>query len=285
MEKSPFGAMIGSTFTGVVAYADDIFLLSKSPIGMQSLLDMAFEFSQKWKIRFNPDPGKSDIICFNAGRMKLPRFFLGNDEILITTNLSHLGFIWDTSEKSLLLSHGQARINSFVTQGYNFINRGIQKCHPRTIATIIKVHLFPLLYGMEIGTYQKSQLAIWNRVIKASIKNMFRFSKFCSNKLLDCFEIPNVFEYLDFRRSTMENMIFTNAYTQSILNHRILNSSNSLCKSVEAMNGFKRRKIPTPHGTDGIIDSLRSLVCNWNNFQSQKQFRDMLQYNCPSSQV
>ena len=216
----------------------------------------------------------------------MPRFFLGNAEIHLTTQLTHLGFLWDTLDKTLLQSHGQTRVNKFIAQAYCFINRGIQKSHPNTIATIIKVQLFPLLYGMEIGSFSKMQLDSWSRMINSSIKGLFRCSKYCSNKLLECFEIPNLFQYLDFRRSILENMIFSTPYTQSILCERIIANSNSLCKSGEAMNGIKRRKKPILPGENGIIDSIRFLVSDWNNFQSQKQFRDILHYYmCSFKQV
>ena len=283
IEKSPFGALIGEVFTGVVSYADDIFLLSKSPSGMQSMIDMAFDFGVKWKIKFNPDPGKSDIICFNSGSLKLPRFFLGSDEIFLTTQLTHLGFLWDTVDKTLLLSHGQARVKKFIAQCYNFVNRGIQKCHPHTIATVIKVQLFPLLYGMEIGCYSDSQLAIWNRMLNSSIKGLFRCSKYCSNLLLECLDLSNLIEYLDFKRSILEHMIFSNPYTRSILSVRLITKSNSLCTSSEAMLGVKRRKALVLSGENGFIDSLRSLIFDWNNFQSQKQFRDLLHFMVRSS--
>ena len=36
METSPFGTWIGDTFTGIISYADDIFILSQSPLDLNS---------------------------------------------------------------------------------------------------------------------------------------------------------------------------------------------------------------------------------------------------------
>jgi hypothetical protein len=278
--------MIGSVYTGVICYADDIFLLSTTAYGMQQMINMAYEYGKEWKITFNPNPGKSDIVCFNAPRNEfVPRFYLGNDEIKMTTRLTHLGFLWDSKCKTLLLSHAQSKVDNFVTQCNHFINRGLQKAHPKTIATVIKVQLFPLLYGMELGSFTDTQLATWKSTINASIKSIYRCSKHCSNKLLECVGISNLIEYLDFRRSILEYLIFNNPYTQSILSHRMENGMNNLCTSLDAMFGNTRNPIPYKQGENGITDSLQTLIEDWNDFQSQKQFRDILHYKLPHREV
>ena len=281
LEKSRFGTYIGRLFTGVVAYADDIFLLSKTFYGMQAMINMAFEYGKKWKLQFNPDPGKSDIICFNAPPNEShSKFYLGNAEIKMTTRLTHLGFLWDTVDKILLSSHAQSKINKFVAMGFLFINRGLQKAHPNTISTVIKVQLFPLLYGMEIGCYSVKQITIWQRAINSTIKAIYRSSKYCSNKLIKCVGISSLAEYLEFRRSTLENMIFFTPYTQSILFYRIKKGTNGICTSSKAMFGEKQRQDPYISGVNGCIDSLLTLIDDWKDFRSQKQFRELLHQNC-----
>ena len=280
--KSPFGTMIGDVYTGVVCYADDIFLLSRTAYGMQQMINFAYEYGKEWKITFNPNPGKSDIICFNSLKnTSNPCFFLGNDEIKMTSKLTHLGFIWDSSCKTLLLSHAQAKVDNFVAQSKHFIARGIGKTHPNTIATIIKAQLFPLLYGMELGIFSKFQLATWQAAIQSAIKKMYRCSPHCLNKLFDSVGISSLVDYLDFRRSILENLIYNNPYTQSILFYQMENVSNTLCTSMEAMRGEKRYMVPYSPGEDGITDTLKTLIANWNSFQAQKQFRDILHGKIP----
>lgn len=279
METSPFGTWIGDTFTGVISYADDIFILSQSPLGLQCLITMVYDYGVKWKLKFNPAPGKSDIICFNAP-LENPKFFLGPDEICLTNSLTHLGFLWSSKDKTLLYSHGQSKINNFVAQCNHLINRGLQKMHPKTIAHIVKVQIFLLLYGIEIGVFGLTQMSIWQRKIIIAIKSIFRCSKFCSNALLDCFNIMTLTEFINFRRSTLEFMIYNNPYTQSILKNRCENGKNNLCSDPKAMQGTKRKKKPYVSGTNGLVDSLVSLIDNWSNYSSQKQFRDLLHYKC-----
>ena len=51
-------------FAGVIAYADDICILSCSCYGLQKLLDICSAYSQKWDIRFNPV--KSQLMTFGG---------------------------------------------------------------------------------------------------------------------------------------------------------------------------------------------------------------------------
>ena len=170
IQQSHFGTWIGNVFTGVVCYADDIFLLSRTAHGMQEMINFAYRYGQEWKITFNPNPGKSDIICFNATKKaSCPRFFLGNDEIKMTTKLTHLGFLWDSEAKTLLWSHAEEKIATFVAQSGRLTSHGFQKVHPDTIADIIKTKLFPLLYGMELGTYNKKDLSKWHGRINSAV--------------------------------------------------------------------------------------------------------------------
>ena len=199
----------------------------------------------------------------------------------MTTKLTHLGFLWDSSCKTLLLSHAQAKVNTFAMQCNHFINKGLQMTHPKTIATVIKAQLFPLLYGIELGSFTDTKIKEWNTTINASIKSIYKCSNKCSNKLLACVDISNLFEYLDFKRSILENLIFSNLYTRSILFYRMKHATNNLCTSYAAMFGQKRKMKPYIPGEDGIIDSLQTLIKDWIDPKSKKQFRDILHSKLP----
>ena len=287
IQQSPFGTMIGNVYTGVVCYADDIFLLSRTAHGMQQMINFAYEYGKKWKITFNPNPGKSDIICFNAPKNgSHPRFFLGEDEIKMTTKLTHLGFLWDTEVKTLLSSHAQKKVNNFVSQSNHFIARGLQKAHPSTIAYIIKAQLLPLLYGMELGVFSDRQMNTWQAQINTALKGLFRCSRHCSNTLFACVGISKLNEYLDFKRSILENLISSNPYTQSILFYRMKNNTNNVCTAdIPAILGSPRKMKPYPGGEEGVIDTLKTLIIDWNNSQARKQFRDILHSHLPNQEL
>ena len=137
---------------------------------------------------------------------------------------------------------------------------------------------------MELGSFTNTQISTWKSTINASIKAIYKCGRTCSNKLLKCVSISNLTEYLDFKRSILENLMFSNPYTQLILFHRMENATNNLCSSYRAMLG-RKRKTPPYNPSDGMgddtIDSLQALIKDWGNYSSHKQFRDILHEKLP----
>ena len=86
------------------------------------------------------------------------------------------------------------------------------------------------------------------------------------------------------RRSTLRSNPFTDAQ-KSILFHRLKNGMNNLCTSPDAMLRNTRKLTSYKQGENGITDSLQTLIEDWNDFQSQKQFRDILHYKLPHREV
>jgi hypothetical protein len=65
LKNSRLGCHIDSVFYGAFIFADDIFLLSASRSGLQSLVNLCQEFASRKNLKFgtNPDPEKSKTKC------------------------------------------------------------------------------------------------------------------------------------------------------------------------------------------------------------------------------
>ena len=65
LRRSRLGCHIDGVFLGAFIFADDIFLLSVSRSGLQSLVDICQEFAMRKNLRFgtNPNPDKSKTKC------------------------------------------------------------------------------------------------------------------------------------------------------------------------------------------------------------------------------
>ena len=65
LRTSSIGCRIGGQYLGVAVYADDIFLLSASRNGLQSMVDICQHFSENFNLKFsfNPDTVKSKTKC------------------------------------------------------------------------------------------------------------------------------------------------------------------------------------------------------------------------------
>ncbi len=62
LEKSCIGCKIGTHFTGALAYADDVILLSPSRSGLQKMINICECFGIDFQVTFND---KKKSICFS----------------------------------------------------------------------------------------------------------------------------------------------------------------------------------------------------------------------------
>ena len=139
---------------------------------------------------------------------------------------------------------------------------------------------------MELGVFSDRQMNTWQAQINTALKGLFRCSRHCSNTLFACVGISKLNEYLDFKRSILENLISSNPYTQSILFYRMKNNTNNVCTAdIPAILGSPRKMKPYPGGEEGVIDTLKTLIIDWNNSQARKQFRDILHSHLPNQEL
>ena len=64
LRKLGYGCYIGNVFSGALAYADDLVLLSPSLYGLRSMIKVCEKYAQDYDILFNPN--KSKLMCFNV---------------------------------------------------------------------------------------------------------------------------------------------------------------------------------------------------------------------------
>lgn len=91
LKSSGYGCYIGNTFTGALAYADDIVLLSPSLYGMQKMLNICETYSKQYDVTFNAM--KSKVLIFDNKREDIYdiRLKLYNAELPISKCEKHLG--------------------------------------------------------------------------------------------------------------------------------------------------------------------------------------------------
>jgi hypothetical protein len=278
LRSSGFGTRVGFTFTGAIAYADDIILLSKTHIGMQSLIDMACAYCYKWKIKLNAS--KTEIICFNKPFCwNEMTFTLDNNTVMLSKSCTHLGFEWRSDEKNPLESHTRTKFTTFFISTISLINKGLQSCHPDTIAFLIKNQLISLLYGIEFSDFSRKAMIYFSKSIRALYKACFRCSKYCSNALLRVMSLPTFMEIVAKRLFTTKRLIENNEYTNNI---------NVYMRSLRGTDMFEAFETHFPaanHGLveeDGIVSTLRGLIWQWEQPLARRLFREYLHYHMPS---
>ena len=84
------GVSINDFHLNVLAYADDLNLISTTPIGLQRLIDVCLQYAQTWRMRFNPI--KTSIVCIGKeSQSKSPVWTIGNTEVALSEDVMVLG--------------------------------------------------------------------------------------------------------------------------------------------------------------------------------------------------
>ena len=280
LAESPFGTSIGHVFTGVVAYADDILLLSRNAFGLQQMMNICQKFCSSWKLTLNPS--KTTIVHFTQASSPII-FSLDKYFIIPSTSCSHLGLNWSNQDRKILFTHTQSKLKKVRQHIGHLIAKGTQNQHPSTIAQIIKVQLLPLLYGIEFTSYTKSDLTRFDSMLRACLKPLFRCHSKCSNILFSTFHIPSYTQLVAFRSATTLKQLFQHDYTRQIL----LQTHTSPTSWISSIAIFQlnihlclnRRGFKYTFPTSGLIDSIHHLLSQWHVPLCRKSFYDIMHIN------
>jgi hypothetical protein len=278
LEASELGTRVDCIFTGAVAYADDIILLSKTSIGLQQMIDLSCLYCRTWKIKLNA--GKTEIICFNRifSRNKMT-FLLDGNVINLSKRCMHLGLEWNSEDKYLLSSHLAKKVTSLSISTSSLINKGLQSCHPDSIAFLVKNQLLPLLYGIEFCVLNKTRIMKYSQQIRCLFKRSFRCSKHCSNVLLTVFDLPTFLEIMTKRALITKRCILNNDYTKGINSY--INATFGSDMFSELATDFPLPEAtPTPETVE-LACNLRNLVSQWSEPEARKSFYEQLHQFIP----
>ena len=97
LRHSGYGAGVGEIYCGVAGQADDLVLISLTPIGLQCMMNTAYCHSRKNRSKYNAT--KSHISVYgeskwvNKKRQKQRKWFLGGKQVQETNSVKHVGVI------------------------------------------------------------------------------------------------------------------------------------------------------------------------------------------------
>ena len=172
LQDSDLGCKIMSISVSNPTFADDISMLSLSPLNLQKMVDIVYNYCQTWKIKINVS--KSNVIFFNTKR-NIPKtgIMFGNHFLIQVKTMLHLGII---HESSLTISR---RIDNRIQKARNalFAMAG-QGLHPEGINPLVSASLYAkivrptLLYGAEL----------WNNMSVKDGQSLAIFQHFFAKK-------------------------------------------------------------------------------------------------------
>lgn len=145
LEATHVGAKVKSIPCGNPCLADDVALVTTSPKALQTLLDVAQRYANKWKFQYNAS--KCNILTFGCACLN-NEWTINNNAIRIANKETHLGIILSSNLKNNdavdnACKKGRNMLHSITRLGTDCIHT-----KPLTLVSIYKKVILPsILFG------------------------------------------------------------------------------------------------------------------------------------------
>jgi hypothetical protein len=293
--NSDYGLSIKDCKISIMAYCDDIIILSSSLFGMQKLLEICSEYGADWNIKFNPL--KSCIL--QTGRRlykdKEMRLFLNRIQVPVVSETKYLGLMMKNS-----LNFNEYIENKFkeVRKAYNSLyNYGTKPngLNPFTKAHIYKSLCLPKsLYGLGVITVPDQMINKLELAQNLIIRNTLGLTKFNHmSEIKTSLKIESIKSlYLQYK-CILINLLNRHQLTKSLLSI-ITNSeyktcklslnkdidkiaimigkdSNFICEQPSMSRSLIKQKILSEQNLDPVkISTITNLLINYNKVNKHR---------------
>ena len=155
LKSSHCGVSIGHLLLNSYAYADDVTVFCATACGLQKLINICHEYSQRWRFKF----GIKKTKCMCIGKSLLPEFkwYLGSSPISKEPNMEILGNVFNENYK--FTEHIQSRIRKCRQSFYSLTKCGM--AYPgaslRYKILFMEINMFPCVnvwYGRYTRQYK-----------------------------------------------------------------------------------------------------------------------------------
>ncbi|CAF0930523.1 unnamed protein product [Brachionus calyciflorus] len=237
ISNSDLGVKFNSIKIDILAYADDLLLISPTKKGLQDMLDIISKIGKELEIKFNPN--KTVYVIFNKKKsrnMKDRRDDMWNDllkldgeEITRADSLKYLGV--ELNEDLNDINHIEKRIKSAKISIAKLKNLEIltEKTNPYLKGHLFKTYIMPVLhYGLEnINLTSKNM-----KTIQKEENNLLRYTYFIpkrcrTSNLKLAINIKNTSLKLKSTHIEFFVRLLNNKFTQSIIKEMLLEGDNN----------------------------------------------------------
>ena len=189
------GCKIGIHNVSVVAYCDDLFLMTSNKEEMDVLLTVVEDYALEWKIKFNTSKCvKLTMHPISSKNKKITKLYLNGAQLTQKTDIIHLGL--PIGSNKFIKNYWTEKMKSTVKSFYSLYGIGIRPfaMHPLSIAKIYRIYCQPkFLYGLEMVHINKATLEELNSTQSALIKMNLTLSKYAkSTPLLNALRIESI---------------------------------------------------------------------------------------------
>ena len=299
------GTTLHGCFTGIVAYADDVILISPTVTGLRKLLGRCQEYFGSTAITLNV--AKTEFISSGETKSTPKNAYIPLDgyHVHLQTSLKHLGFLWNVKKSgkaSLGDKNVSDRISKFWAVVYSLIKGGIRYCNPETITELYKTLAVPTLtYGLELCSLTQHQLDDLDKEGRKAIKQLFNVSKHSRNylhKLLSLTPISttisnnklNLMTRL-LKHDTTKSVVLSilsqpsgvahKSFVQDVLNV-VDSTDNNNFYNILLSQTFTRLPVIYDDMLENIEQQLQDCLNNWNIGAKRKEFTTIMEERVPA---
>ena len=272
--SSRVGTSIFNTYTGIVAYADDIILMSSTLSGLQQLVNKCTNYYNSTAISLNVE--KTEFLTSGLRIPANTHIKLYFHQINPHDKLKHLGFIWNKKRNVGTLSDAniQERINKFLSVVHALIKGGVRFCQPESIVELYKTLAVPTLtYGLEIPHLSQNQLNTIDKESRKALKYLFNLSRYSKNYLHAIFNIDHISTIIHNNKINLLSRLMCNESTRGV----VLSTLQSPVLYQSTVHDCC--KIAHDHGLHIIPEKEELQVCLrfWSVGEQRKRFKALME--------
>jgi hypothetical protein len=250
LDRCKFGLKINSVGYSCPTVADDMLLLSLTPEGLQSLIDLCYNNSKKEKYAYNPS--KCKVVVYNENNANnalgnnAKQWNLGENMLDKTSSYNHLGIINnDTLDLKENVVEGCSKLRRTF---YSLIDVGLNsdRLHPLTMKKLYLTVVIPkALYGSELWNgLNNTQLAMLEKSHKQCVKRIQGMPKYTNTTVaLSCLSLYSIETLIDERKLLFFGQLCNAKITlriKTIFIHRLLQYMNNPRSAVGFMPDIYR---------------------------------------------
>ncbi len=226
------GAVIGSNNVSVIAYCDDLILLSPLKSHLRELLEICEKYAYDWKIRFNPS--KSTLYCTNSVMLSEVDFSLSGGLLRKVENFEYLGL--PIGSRKYVDEFYDTKFRSVEKSFFSIRRIGLHKgfLDPGCLSFVYRQFCQSIfLYGLELVHLSKGLLRHLESRQSLILKMALGLSKFSrSRPLIEAMDVSPLLElYYKFKYLFL-GQVKTNRLTASVfLELRIMKPKRGISDS------------------------------------------------------
>ncbi len=289
--SSEAGTTLFGTFTGIVAYADDVILMSPTVSGLQHLLNECIHFYNNNAITLNID--KTEFISSGLRTPNNAHIDIQFHQVYPGEKLKHLGFIWNKKIYYGTLNDVNIteRMSKFWSVVHGLIKGGIRFCQPDSIIELFKTLAIPTLTnGLELTQLTQTQLDKLDVEGRKAIKFLFDLSGYSKNHLNHIYNIDNISLIITNNKFKLVSRLMDNHITRNVILCTLRSTSTHQsvihdCYNLTQKHGVnfydvllnnKITKVETMHNVN-VPEEICTCLKFWHVGSQRKRFKDLME--------